>query len=164
MSRLPVILTLALAYPWSAAASDLMGRATVIDGDTIEINGQRIGLFGIDAPELQQTCVADGETYQCGQQAALALAERVGQQTVACEERETDRDGRIIAVCRFDGADLGAWMVSQGWALAYALYSRDYIDQEDAARIAWLGVWQGVFTPPWAWRRAQRQETPLRSQ
>jgi endonuclease YncB( thermonuclease family) len=157
VSRLPVIIALALAYAWSAAASDLIGRATVIDGDTIEINSQRIWLFGIDAPELQQTCVADGQTYQCGQQAALALTDHVGQQTVACEQRETDRYGRIIAVCRVDGADLGAWMVSQGWALAYFLYSRDYLEQEDAARTAWLGMWQGAFTPPWAWRRAQRQ-------
>src|SRR4029453_9677723 len=98
MARGPIIVTLAICCAWQAAASDPTGRASVIDGDTIEIHGQRIRLFGIDAPESRQTCEANGQTYRCGQQAALSLADHVGQRTVACEERDTDRYGRIVAV------------------------------------------------------------------
>jgi endonuclease YncB( thermonuclease family) len=98
----------------------LAGRASVIDGDTIEIHGKRIRLFGVDAPESRQTCEAAGQTYRCGQQAALALADYIGQQTVAFEPRDTDRYGRIVAVCRAAAEDLNGWMVAQGWALAYA--------------------------------------------
>lgn len=38
-----------------AREPDMIGPATVVDGDKIEIAGQRIRLYGIDAPELSQT-------------------------------------------------------------------------------------------------------------
>ena len=128
----------------------------MIDGDTIEIHGQRVRLFGIDAPESRQTCEADRQIYRCGQKAALALADRIGQQTVACQQRDIDRYGRIVAICSASGEDLNAWLVSQGWALAYRHYSTAYVGDEDAARTAPLGIWSGTFTAPWDWRRGDR--------
>jgi endonuclease YncB( thermonuclease family) len=44
----------------AASAGDLVGQASIIDGDTIKIYGQRIRLFGIDAPEHDQLCEAPG--------------------------------------------------------------------------------------------------------
>jgi len=76
------------------AEEPIAGQASVIDGDTIEIHGTRIRLWGIDAPEHDQTCVADGRAYRCGQKAALALSDRVGSHTVMCEARDIDRYGR----------------------------------------------------------------------
>jgi hypothetical protein len=44
-------------------------------------------------------------------------------------------------------------------ALAYRKYSTEYVDEEDAARAAQLGIWRGGFVPPWEWRSGQRTQT-----
>ena len=138
-----------------AAAQSVMGVASVIDGDTIEIRGQRIRLFGIDAPEGRQLCERDGRPYRCGQEAALALADKIGRRTVQCEQKDVDRYGRIVAVCRLGGEDLNGWLVRNGYAVAYRRYSLDYVAAEDKARSERRGLWGGEFTLPWLWRRGQ---------
>ena len=45
-----------LAISGAAFADELIGQASVIDGDTIEIHGARVRIFGIDAPESDQLC------------------------------------------------------------------------------------------------------------
>ena len=140
-----------------AQGATVAGVASVIDGDTIEIHGQRIRIHGVDAPESGQPCAgSDGAAWPCGRDAAFALADAIGRAVVECAERDRDRYGRIVAVCTVAGEDLGAGLVSQGYALAYRHYSHDYVDQEDAARLAGAGMWQGEFISPWEWRRGRR--------
>ena|SRR5215210_3176218 len=63
----------------ASTQQDIAGVASLIDGDTIEIHGQRIRLSGIDAPEGSQFCVRpNGERWRCGQQSSFALADRIG--------------------------------------------------------------------------------------
>ena len=159
MPRLRPALALlaALAVSGPVLAQDVLtGPARVIDGDTIEIRGQRVRLHGIDAPESAQTCRdGAGRAYRCGQAATDALARMVSGAPVACVVRDTDRYGRLVAVCHRAEGDLNAWMVSEGHALAYRRYSRDYVAHENAARARRAGVWQGRFDAPWDWRRAQ---------
>ncbi len=85
-------LTAIALLPAPVSAQDISGRASVVDGDTLEVRGVRIRLFGIDAPEGQQPCKRpSGETWRCGQQSALALSDKLGQATVVCSERATHR-------------------------------------------------------------------------
>lgn len=134
------------------------GRASVIDGDTVEIHGTRIRLHGIDAPESRQLCTTpQGEEWRCGQRAALALADRIDGATLRCEPRTTDRYKRLIAVCHARGEDINQWMVAQGWALAYRQYSKDYVPTEALARSARLNIWSGEFQAPWNWRKERRK-------
>ena len=135
------------------SSQPIVGQASVVDGDTIEIHGTRIRLFGIDAPEGGQTCTVQGKAMPCGRRAAFALANRIGRQVVECRPKDEDRYGRVVAVCGVGGEDINAWMVAQGWALAYRYYSRDYVSQERSASKAKLGMWQGEFEPPWDWRQ-----------
>ena len=140
---------------------NVSGRAVVIDGDDIEVSGSRIRLYGIDAPESRQTCLAGGQRWACGEQATRELTDRIGSRTVTCEERDRDSYGRIVAVCQLAGQDLNAWLVAQGWALAYRQYSQSYVDEEAVARAARRGIWRGNFVAPWDWRRGVRLQVPV---
>lgn len=153
----PMIAThlLFLLLPAIAHAATL-GPARVIDGDTIDISGQRIRLHGIDTPEAKQTCQRDGVVWLCGTEATMSLRELISGANVTCAERDRDRYGRIVAVCHAGGVNLNAAMVLSGMALAYRKYSDDYIDQEASAKAAKRGLWAGQFVPPWEWRRGQR--------
>ena len=159
------ILLFAWAIVVPARAGPLVGVATVVDGDTLDIHGQRIRLHGIDAAESGQSCrSADGTPWRCGQRAALALSDRLGRSPVTCTARDTDRYGRLVAVChQGDGTDINRWMVAAGHALAYRRYSMDYVASEDAARAAGSGLWQGAFVPPRDWRRGTRLPAADRS-
>jgi len=145
--HLPIIISSFSSPPTIA------GRASIIDGDTIDIHGTRIRLFGIDAPESRQSCTAaTGKPFRCGQQAALALSNKIGSRPVECRRKDTDRYDRMVAICMVAGEDVGAWLVTQGWAIAYRYYSTDYVQQEQAAANAKRGMWQGEFESPWDWR------------
>ena len=140
----------------TASRSALSGLARVVDGDTLDVAGARVRLHGIDAPESAQRCRASGRSWPCGREAARALASRIGDQRIFCEERDRDGYGRVVAVCAVAGLDLNEWMVSEGWAFAYRRYSRDYVAAESRARAARRGIWRGEAVAPWEWRRGRR--------
>jgi endonuclease YncB( thermonuclease family) len=153
---LGALLAMALAGVADAQTS-VVGVASVIDGDTIEIHGQRIRLFGVDAPESRQICVdAAGRDWHCGQRAALELSDMIGRATVLCEQRDWDRYRRMVAVCRRGGQDIGRWLAVNGWAVAYRRYSVDYVHDEEVAHQANRGIWASRFEMPWDWRADHR--------
>jgi endonuclease YncB( thermonuclease family) len=138
-------------------AQSLTGTVSVIDGDTLEMHGERIRLEGMDAPESGQSCRTEaGDVWRCGQAAALALDELIARQTVYCDARDVDRYGRHIATCYLGNTDLGATLVASGLAVAYRKYSTAYVAIEDQARASRLGIWAGRFVMPWDWRRGER--------
>lgn len=144
------------AFASQASSETLSGTASVIDGDTIEIHGQRIRLSAIDAIESRQPCqLSGGELWRCGKDAAFALSDKIGRQPLTCDVRDIDRYGRAVSVCSLDGEDIGAWMVENGWAVAYRRYGTDYVAAEDRARQAGRGIWVSEFMMPWDWRKTQ---------
>ncbi|PTE22892.1 nuclease [Cereibacter changlensis JA139] len=147
-----LVLMLGLAALPSLAAS-VTGEVRVIDGDTLHVAGQRVRLFGIDAPERDQSCGAEGARWDCGSWATAELAARVEGRRVVCEGAEEDRYGRLLAVCRADGEDINAALVRSGAALAYRRYSGRYVDQEGEAQRSRLGLWSGEMVTPEAHRR-----------
>lgn len=133
-----------------------VGVASVIDGDTLEIRGQRFRLFGIDAPESQQPCKKDDREYLCGKEAAFALADMIGRQPVTCEKKDVDPYHRIVAICFAGQIEINRWMVANGHALAYRHYSDRYIPDEMSAKAAKIGIWIGSFEKPWDYRHKRK--------
>lgn len=155
--RLGLALILVALSGAAASAETITGRASVIDGDTLDIRGTRFRLQGVDTPESAQMCGdASGKDYPCGRKAAFALSDKIGQGNVACEVVDKDRYGRSVAICRLGAEDLNGWLVQQGWGMAYRQYSTAYVRLEDEAKAAKRGIWAGPFTPPWDWRKGKR--------
>lgn len=148
----------------------IAGVASVIDGDTIEVHGQRVRFNGIDAPESRQYCDdAKGFEYPCGRRSAEALDDFLAaSKPVQCAFITWDRYGRFVGDCtRADGASVATWMVEHGQALDWPKYSNGaYASQQAKAKASKVGLWVGSFQVPWDWRAqhsdgAQTTPAPL---
>ena len=155
---MPILLTLfhIIAFIFSIDPAQA-GEIQIIDGDGFKIEGRNVRLWGIDAPESEQTCKGpDGRSYPCGQEARLLLRALAMSGGVECREKETDRYGRMIARCFANGVDLAAEMVRQGYALDWPRYSGGFYAQEEAkAEENARGMWAGEFVVPWEWRKRE---------
>jgi endonuclease YncB( thermonuclease family) len=143
--------------------TDLVGQASVIDGDTIEIHSERIRIFGIDAPESAQLCRgSDSVQYRCGTKAANELDRFIGKGVVECIPVNFDRYGRKVATCSVNGRDIGEWLVRNGLALDWPRYSRGkYASAQTKAAHEELGVWAGSFTVPWRYRECIKRSAGI---
>jgi endonuclease YncB( thermonuclease family) len=159
----PAIVASILLFLWLAFCGEsrgealLVGVARVVDGDTIELQGKRIGFLDLDAPEPGQHCRdGAGADYPCGETAAAALSAFIAQRTVTCDLSDRERDGRVLARCTVASEDPGLWLVDRGWAVP----DRDckceiYREAEARAKTGKLGMWAGSFDMPWDWRKAE---------
>ncbi len=153
-----LVVLMAVASSDLASPAELTGQASVIDGDTIEIHGMRIRLWGIDAPESTQLCRgADSDLYRCGAKAANDLDAFIAQRPVSCKPVSQDQYGRTVATCSVGGIDLGEWLVRGGLALDWPQYSRgQYEAAQRAADRAGQGIWAGSYVEPWLYRACIR--------
>lgn len=132
----------------------IAGGAVAIDGDTLVMDGRRIRLRGLDAPELAQTCERAGVTYRCGEEARAAARALVVGQPVSCLARGRDRYDRLLATCAVRGLDIGADLVRRGLAVSFGGYESEEREARDARR----GLWAGTFDRPQAWRRRHGED------
>ncbi len=146
-------LVVALIVPLGAGCAR---EVEVVDGDTLVWRGERVRLYGIDAPEGDQVCTRNARDYLCGEAARQWLIDKTDGQDVRCEQRGRDRYDRLVAVCFAGGENLNEGIVEAGLALAYRRYSREFVSAEDRARRAAKGLWAGAFVPPWQWRQGAR--------
>ncbi|HZO21306.1 MAG TPA: thermonuclease family protein [Steroidobacteraceae bacterium] len=151
-SLFPVaIICVALAAP-PASGAEVSGPAHIKDADTIEVRGSIFRLHGIDAPELDQSCLdAEGALYACGRDAVRELRGLIAERTVICEDRGPDSayPKRRIGRCSVGGTDLHRWLVQNGWAVNFEPYAKgEFLADEEDARRGRLGIWKGCFVAP----------------
>ena len=140
----------------------ISGIAKVTDGDTIRIEGKKIRLFGIDAPEKKQQCKQAWLTvsfftlnkdYPCGEISTNMLKSKINGKFITCKWINKDRYKRFIAECFLDKTNINAWMVRNGHAVAYKKYSKKFVVQENIAKKEKFGLWSGNFQMPWDFRK-----------
>lgn len=158
------VAAVAVSTEVDAKQGPISGVASVIDGDTIEIHGQRIRFNGIDAPESKQHCDdAKGVDYACGRRSAAALETFLQVSSpIKCTFVTWDRYRRFVGDCqRADGTGVAAWMVEHGHAMDWPRYSQGaYAAQQAKAETAKVGIWVGTFEAPWEWRAEHAESAP----
>lgn len=112
--------------------TQISGKAYVIDGDTIDIRGDRLRLFGIDAPEMD---------HPYGRKSKSAMIALCKGKTIHAVVTDVDDYGRLVAKCtRADGMDLSAELVRQGLALDWPKFSGGvyaHLEAADARKRMW---------------------------
>jgi len=89
----------------------------VVDGDTVWIEGEKIRLADIDAPEAGGACEAERVTAA---RAAGRLAELLGRGSFSIERQGMDAYGRTLAVIVVGGRSVGTVLVEEGLARPWA--------------------------------------------
>ncbi len=107
------LFTLAAAFTFCAEAPRIN---CVVDGDTFWVNGEKVRLADINAPETTGAACAEERTL--GQRARLRLLGllNAGPFTLEVSGRATDRYGRALRVARRQGFSLGDILVREGLA------------------------------------------------
>lgn len=136
----------------TAQETEIKGLASVIDGDTIRIEGRIIHLYGIDAVEAAQVCRIKGIEYPCGVMATARLVSLTLEKIVICMGEARNRAGELSGICWAGETDINDALVRQGWALAYGRESDRYVTAQNYAKKNKSGLWRGEFVRPWAWR------------
>lgn len=132
-------------------------RIQIVDGDTFDLDGRRIRLHGIDAPEIGQLCSQNNKDYDCGKASKDYLSYLLSGEKLTCQKLSQDRWGRAVATCKAGNNDIGRMMVRHGWAVAHTEYSAEYVKDKEFARDNGLGLWAKAFALPKEWRKRQER-------
>ena len=142
-----LLFTLFLPTP-TLAATAVTGLARAKDGDSLMVGAAEVRLFGVDAPEFDQSCKRNGVNWACGAEAAERLSKLVTGRSVRCTSMGIDQHQRVLGRCTVGTTDVNRAMVASGFAVAYRHYSSDYVSAEESARANKRGIWAGTFEMP----------------
>ena len=140
-----VVILITYSIVNSAENNVLKGKARIIDGDTIEINKEKIRFGGINSPERNET------GYRLAKD---KLIEKIANNILTCvREKNKDKYRRTVAECFIDGESLSSFMVRKGYACDYIYYSKGkYAKEQKYAKANKLGVWKMKYNTSWEYK------------
>lgn len=149
-----LVAALAMTVPAVATVpAVLSGEPRIIDGDTLDLNGIRVRIHGIDAPERGQTCDGPAGSRDCGHLATQAARDLVAGRQVDCHDLGERTHNRVVARCLVDGQDFAEQMLRLGVVQACPAFadrhahSRGYLALERHAQRHGLGLFAGNAPP-----------------
>ena len=142
LSSFAIIILFIFSLAYSSEKSIAKGKATIIDGDTIKINDEKIRFAGIDTPEKNKI----GHEFS-----KKKLKEKIGNNIIICiREPKLDPWGRTDAECFIGYESISSIMVKNGYACDYVKYSKKkYAKEQEYAKSKKLGIWKMNFDPSW---------------
>ena len=152
---------LAMSTAPAQAESPVYGLGHAKDGDSLMVGDTEVRLFGIDAPEWDQSCKKGGQDWSCGRAAADSLARLATGKNVVCSSMGKDEHGRTLGRCMTGATDINRTMVALGYATAYRHYSSDYVSAEESAKVTKRGIWAGTFQMPSDYRHSGDTPVPV---
>ena len=137
-----IIILINFSFTNSSEKNVAKGKARIIDGDTIEINKEKIRFGGINSPERNEV------GYKLAKD---KLSEKIINKTLVCiREKNKDRYSRTVAECFVNGESISSFMVKKGYACDYVRYSKGkYSEEQKYAKVNKLGIWEMKYDIFW---------------
>lgn len=135
----------------------IRGKCWVVDADDISVNGERIRLAGLDAPESDQIAVRwDGTEYPQGEVVKRMLCKKIGNKRVEVMVHGEDKFGRKIGTVFYEGKNINQFMVREGWAIS--AFGEQYWEDEAFAYFNKKGMWRDkIAYDPRAWKHGKKK-------
>ena len=137
-----IIILINFSFINSSEKNVVKGKARIIDGDTIEINKEKIRFGGINSPERKEI------GYRLAKD---KLIEKIANNILTfVREKNKDKYRRTVAECFINGESLSSFMVKNGYACDYIYYSKGkYAKEQKYAKANKLGVWKIKYNTSW---------------
>ena len=137
-----ILILISYSFVYSSERNVAKGKARIIDGDTIEINMEKIRFGGINSPERNEI------GYRLAKD---KLKEKITNNILICvREKNKDKYRRTVAECFINGESLSSFMVKNGYACDYMYNSKGkYAKEQKYAKANKLGVWKMKYNISW---------------
>lgn len=117
-------------------------KNAVLDGNHFYLNNFHYKLYGIAAPDIDETCLdKSGNEWPCGESAKLLLDSLIIDDATLCVAKAVTDDGICISECSVNGRNINAVMVQSGFAKVNTNETDKYTSEESYARSTKLGIW-----------------------